>query len=41
MANDSVGWPREGECETLHLWGDATARMVVNANHGCNRWEKD
>lgn len=41
------GWPRRGECEINYHWsdveitGDATARLVVNANHGCNRWEKD
>lgn len=41
------GWPEDGSCDVSHLWGeievtgDATATLIVNANHNCNRWEAD
>ena len=40
-----AGWPEDGECWSDHAWfhievlGDATAKLVVDANFGCIHWD--
>ena len=38
------GWPCQGQCGCFHKWGenpidgDATAEVLIQANHGCRLW---